>query len=186
MTDTNTAQGATVVIHQAVDHEHQPLLEQWITEIDPIIRRQPGFLDKQIIRPVPGLTHSYTIIIRFAERADLEHWLASPERNEMVAKIEPLLHEELAVSVHTGLEFLFQPPGASKTPVRWKQFLLTWSAIFPLVLLSQALVMPLLATVGLADARVLGVFCATGLVVYAMVYWVMPRYTKLVSAWLFK
>jgi antibiotic biosynthesis monooxygenase (ABM) superfamily enzyme len=36
--------------------------------------------------------------------------------------------------VSSGLDFWFTPAGAkAKVPVRWKQFLVTWSEIYPLV-----------------------------------------------------
>ncbi len=43
--------------------------------------------------------------------------------------------------MRSGLDFWFTPEGAkAKLPTKWKQFLVTWSAIFPLVLAMTALI----------------------------------------------
>ena len=70
--------------------------------------------------------------------------------------------------------------------MRWKQFLVTWSAIFPLVLVTPFLVRPGLDVLGIADNHLLTTLVVTGIVVFLMVYWVMPHYTGLIKRWLFR
>jgi uncharacterized protein len=70
-------------------------------------------------------------------------------------------------------------------PVRWKQYLVTWSAIYPLVLAVPLLVKPVLQQLGVPDNHLLTTLVVTGTVVFLMVYLVMPRYTKLIRRWLF-
>ncbi len=76
----------------------------------------------------------------------------------------------------------------SKTniPIRWKQFLVTWSAIFPLVTILPPLLLPLLRAIGLPANHYLDMLIVTGTVVSLMVYLVMPHYTRLIQHWLFK
>jgi len=180
-------QGATIVIHQKVGQESQAAYQQWIEEIDGVLRGQPGFIDRQLIRPVPGLTSTYTIIIRFKDRPTLESWINSDTRKNWLEKVYPLLDHDQEYSIHTGLEFLFQPPNApAGAPIRWKQFLITWSAIYPLVLTIPLLLLPLLRAMGLPETRFLDLLFVTLAVVFMMIYVVMPRYTKLVRHWLFK
>jgi hypothetical protein len=69
--------------------------------------------------------------------------------------------------------------------VRWKQSLITWSAIYPLVLGVPLLVVPVLQLIGVPDHRFVTVFFVTAVVVLLMVYVIMPRYTALVRRWLF-
>jgi len=70
-------------------------------------------------------------------------------------------------------------------PIRWKQALVTWSAIYPLVLILPFLLLPL-HQLGLPDNHYLDTLIITGIAVLLMVYVVMPRYTKLIHAWLFR
>ncbi len=87
----------------------------------------------------------------------------------------------------SGLDFWFTPEGAkAKLPTRWKQFLVTWSAIFPLVTGASIGVNWAVHQLELADNFYLKTLFVTCVVVSLMVYVVMPRYTKLVSRWLFR
>jgi len=47
-------------------------------------------------------------------------------------------------------------------------------------------VVPLLRLIGAPASNVLNTLCVTGVVVFLMVYVVMPRYTRLVQRWLFR
>lgn len=181
------ASGATVVItHRVRDGMHSQY-EAWLNEIGPICRSYPGLLDWQTIRPIPDLTLTNTVIIRFDTHDHLQNWLFSADRKRLIEKVLPLLSGDDDFFVRSGLDFWFAPEGAkAKLPVRWKQFLITWSAIYPLVLLMPLIVVPLLQVAGLPQNHYLATLCVTGLVVFNMVYVVMPRYTKLVHRWLFK
>lgn len=88
--------------------------------------------------------------------------------------------------INSGLDFWFTPQGAKAAiPVRWKQFLVTWSAIYPLVLFTPMAVVPLLDSMGMLQNKYLDTFIITGLIVSLMIYVIMPRYTKLIHRWLF-
>lgn len=177
-------QGATVVITHRVRPDQHAAYAQWLQEISPLCQAWPGYLDTHVVRPLLGLTDTYSIIIRFDTEPALRCWMESPARTRMIEKAQPLLAAGDAYQIRSGLDFLFAPAGA-KAPVRWKQALLTWSAIFPLVLAVSLLVQPLLDALGVPPGHPLGTLLATGIVVLLMVYVVMPRYTRLVQRWLF-
>jgi antibiotic biosynthesis monooxygenase (ABM) superfamily enzyme len=70
--------GATVVItHRVRDGQHAGY-ESWLKEIAPLCRASVGHLDWHIIRPISGLSDTYTVIIRFDTRAHLQDWMESP------------------------------------------------------------------------------------------------------------
>ena len=73
--------GATVVITHRVRERKRTDYERWLNEIAPLCRASPGHLDWHIIRPIPGLTETYTVVIRFDTRAHLQDWMESPVRN---------------------------------------------------------------------------------------------------------
>jgi len=179
--------GATVVITHRVRHGHQSDYEAWIREIDPVCRAAPGHLDLQIIRPVPGLTSTYTVVDRFDSRDNLERWLSSPERSRLIEKVRPILSTDDDFFIRTGLDFWFAPEGArARVPVRWRQFLITWSVIYPLVLGIPLLVTPALRATGVPATLFIDVLASTGIIVALMIYVVMPHYTRLVHRWLFR
>jgi uncharacterized protein len=179
-------QGATVVITHKVREGRHGDYEDWLKEIIPVCQAWPGFLDRHIVRPIPGLTETYTVIIRFDTQAHLRGWLESSDRARLIEKVQPLFVTGDDFFVSSGLDFWFTPGGAkAKVPVRWKQYLVTWSAIYPLVLVVPPVVGRTMGYLGAPTGHVLTTLFATGAVVFLMVYVVMPRYTKLIQRWLF-
>ena len=180
-------EGATVVITHRVRNDKHADYERWVEEIAPLCKAAPGHLDWHIIRPIPGLTETYTVIIRFDTNTHLKEWMDSPTRARLIEKAQPLLVTGDDFFVSSGLDFWFTPAGAKATvPVRWKQYLVTWSAIYPLVLGVSFVLRPVLEYLGVPDNRFVTIFAVTGIVVCLMVYVVMPRYTKLIHRWLFR
>jgi antibiotic biosynthesis monooxygenase (ABM) superfamily enzyme len=179
-------QGATAVVTHRIQDGKQTPYEDWLNEIGPICRGFAGHLDLQIIRPISGLTATYTVIIRFDTREHLENWITSQERKRLIEKARPLLVKGDDFFIRSGLDFWFTPEGAkAKVPVRWKQFLVTWSAIYPLVLVIPLVIATVLRNLGVPYDRFLDTLFDTVTIVFLMVYLVMPRYTKLIQRWLF-
>lgn len=179
--------GSTVVIHHRVRPDRHDAYDAWLSEIAPLCKAAPGHLDWQIIRPIAGLSESFSVVIRFATRDHLRGWMESEARKRLIAKVRPLLVADDAYRIHSGLDFLFTPAGSGiKVPLRWKQFLVTWSAIYPLALLVPLVVLPALGAVGLAGNRIVSTLVGTGVTVALMVYVVMPHYTKAVRRWLYR
>jgi hypothetical protein len=74
-------EGATGVITHRVRDEKHADYEKWIDEIAPLCKASPGHLDRHIVRPISGLTETYTIIIRFDTEGHLRDWMALPTRS---------------------------------------------------------------------------------------------------------
>lgn len=183
---TELDQGATVVITHRVKDGRQEGYNDWLNEIGPLCRASRGHLDWHIVRPIPGLSDTNTIIVRFDTVEHLQGWMNSEERRRLIEKVTPLLAGNDDFFIRSGLDFWFTPAGAkAKVPVRWKQFLVTWSAIFPLASCVPLLVIPSLRVIGVPPLPYLDTLLISGAIVYLMVYVVMPRYTRLVQRWLF-
>lgn len=180
-------EGATVVITHRVLKDKHPEYETWLEEITPLAKASPGYLDWHMIRPIPGVVDTYAFIIRFDNEIHLKQWMESSTRTHLIEKVRPLLESDDDFFVRSGLDFWFTPAEAkAKLPVRWKQYVVTWSAIYPLVLLVSFGVTSALRMLNIHSGRLVTTLVVTGLVVYLMVYIVMPRYTRLVHRWLFR
>jgi uncharacterized protein len=186
LTEDGGEAGATVVITHRVREGGHAGYEAWLTRVTPVCMAYPGHMDWQIIRPVAGLTSTYTVVIRFDRREHLEAWMKSEDRRRLIAEVQPFLAKADDFYIRSGLDFWFTPEGAkAQMPVRWKQFLVTWSAIYPLVLGVSWLVVPAMRRAGLAEWPLVTTAVGTGITVFLMTYVVMPRYTKLLKRWLF-
>ena len=180
-------QGATVVIsHQIKEGKHKEY-EEWLEEIGSLCRSSKGNMDWQIIRPIPNLTFIYTVVIRFDTIENLKDWMESNTRKILIEKAKPLFATDDKFYIKSGLDFLFlSEQGNQKAPVRWKQYLVTWSAIFPLSIGIPLIVLPVLGALHFPENRFLNSFFISGTIVFIMVYLLMPRYTKLIRKWLYK
>ena len=180
-------QGASVVISHNIKQGKEKDYEEWLNEIVPICRDSPGNIDLQIIHPIPNVTFAYTVIIRFDTISNLKDWIESTTRKKLIEKALPFFTKDDNYVIKTGLDFLFVPE-ISKVlaPVPWKQFLVTWSAIFPLSILIPSVVLPLLRNFNFDSNRYLNSLFVSGVVVFLMVYVVMPNYIKLIKKWLYK
>ena len=181
------AQGASVVISHHIKDRKQNDYEAWLEEIGPVCRNAKGNIDWQIIRPIENLTFVYTVILRFDSIENLKTWMQSDIRKKLIEKAKPMLADDDKFYINSGLDFLFPAEQESKkTPVRWKQYLVTWSAIFPLSILVPLALLPLFSLLRLPESRIAHAFFISGTIVFIMVYVLMPRYTKLIKNWLFK
>jgi uncharacterized protein len=179
-------QGASVVINHHIIDGKQNQYEDWLNEIGPICRNYEGNVDWQIIRPIPNLTFNYTVIIRFDTIENLKKWMESEERLNLIEKVKPTFAKEDNYVIKSGLDFLFQDDKTQKAPVKWKQYLVTWSAIYPLSIGIPILLLPLLKALHIPDNKLIHSFFVSGVVVFIMVYLLMPNYTRLIKKWLYK
>lgn len=180
-------QGASVVISHHIKDGKQKDYEKWLEEIGPACRNSKGNIDWQIIRPIPNLTFVYTVIIRFDTIENLKNWIQSDIRNLLIEKARSMLAKDDKYYINSGLDFLFQSEQENKkTPVRWKQYLVTWSAIFPLSIAVPLVLLPLLGFLKLPESKIVNSFFISGTIVFLMVYVLMPYYTKLIKNWLYR
>lgn len=187
-------QGAMAIISHRVKPEYQAHYQAWLDKVQTNSQQFLGFIDRHVIAPIAGKTETFTVILRFDNAQHLQTWLISTERRQLIDAVKPYLAEDDHYHIQSGLEFLFQPQpnpnpqlvelSPPPMPKPWKQFLLTWSAIFPLVTIISWLFEHLIKALNLPLHPLLSKLLITGAVVFMMVYVIMPRYTKLVKKWL--
>lgn len=170
-----------VVEHCVANAGAKGRYETWLREIIPLARAFSGHQGIDIMWPGPGSTR-YRLVLRFDGMEHLRAWVDSPERAALVARIEPWLEAETCHAT-SGLEYLFatspDPP-----PRRYKQFFLTLSAIYPLTTIVPATIMPLLKSTPWLGSDWSSDLIVSGIIVFLMVYIIMPRYARLFAGWL--
>ena len=178
-------EGATVVITHRIRTGQNAAYESWLNEIGPVCRSFPGHLNWQSIKPVPGMTGTYTMVIRFDTQEHLENWMYSDARKTFVARVKPLLASDDAFHISSGLDFWFDPPaGSGHVAPRWKQSVVTFVALVPLVILTPICLQPVFTMAGISNPIVIAAI-GTGVIVILMAYVVMPPFTKLIRKWLY-
>jgi len=171
----------TVTIARSVAPGREGEFEDWSAALTRAASQRPGFLGAGLLQP-GHVGEPWHVVFRFASAADLSTWEASPERAEILAAGEPLVH---ATDVHrvSGLETWFALPGrTAPAPPRWKMFLVSAAAIYLLnVLLTEVYGGLIAGWPALLHTAVISV------PVTALMTWVvMPRAARLLASWLYR
>jgi antibiotic biosynthesis monooxygenase (ABM) superfamily enzyme len=175
----------TLVIQHHVKTGAGPKYEAWLNEIIPAAQRFTGHLGVTAIRPAEG-SATYTVVLRFDTHEHLREWAESDIRSGFIERVKPMLVSGERIEIKTGLEYWFTPSGAEQKKAKpFKQFLVTLSAIFPLTVVVPWLLAPLFRLVPTLALPVVSNFLVAVIIVFLMIYLIMPRYTKLISRWLF-
>jgi antibiotic biosynthesis monooxygenase (ABM) superfamily enzyme len=174
----------TAVIHHHVKPGAEKAYEAWAKKISGVSRRFPGRLNLNIIKPT-GNNRTYTLVVHFVDTASLQKWFGSPQRHRLIKQAERLFAHPEGIDIKTGLEFWFKPPPSAPGPAKpWKQFLVTFSALYPTTICVQKILSPLLEKPVWNNIFIRNI--AAAITVALLVFVIMPRYTRLVSKWLFR
>jgi antibiotic biosynthesis monooxygenase (ABM) superfamily enzyme len=174
--------GVTVVFVRRVKPGRERDYEAWLPKIVAALRRSPGFLGFENLRPVEGLQDEHVLILRFDDESNLHRWERSPERARWLAQATEFTEHVASIQRISGLEGLFTPPRTrvSLAPPKWKMFLVVSLGLYPLVALTAMFVAPMLGAVPLLPRLVV-----TTLLNVALMTWiVMPLLTWVLRGWL--
>jgi len=172
----------TVLYSRRVKPGREADFEAWARGIMAAARQFPGHLGASVL-DAPG-SREYHILFSFADRRSLRAWLDSDERRRWLARVGELLEADRGLQQLTGLETWFKLPGANvptmTPPPRWKMWLISLIAVYPLVLAFQALVVPRMARLPLPLRALLFPLVLLTL----MTFVVMPMVTRALRRWL--
>jgi hypothetical protein len=141
--------------------------------------QQAGHLGSTVLRPHGSASDgSYRFVYKFDRRSNLDAWHGSSERAQLFAPIAELtLHDRF--EVYPGLETWFDlPPHAM--PPKWKTTLMTWAAIYLLVVALSYVMQALELRLSIPVAALV----LTGVVVPLVAYVVGPLMGRLLHGWL--
>lgn len=172
----------SVIVHD-VHPRHRADYERWMERATQAHQRFPGYVATDILMPA-GAGLRYVVILRFCSSASASEWLLSPLRRALLEEARPWLLARDRFRVHDDAEFWFAPSQNGPAPARWKQWLLSTSAVLPLT----AIVPPLVKMPGQSFAPGIPLaaemLASAAIISALMVYWIMPRLTRAASVWL--
>jgi antibiotic biosynthesis monooxygenase (ABM) superfamily enzyme len=114
----------TVLVRHHVRHDKHEVFKKWSQETNQLVRKFPGFVNAEIIRPTTAdLEHStgvdeYIAIVRFDNYKNLNVWMKSPERQMMMERTTEYSTEQPEYSLHS-LEHWFVTPRCGSTLRRY-------------------------------------------------------------------
>lgn len=172
----------TITISREVKPGCEAKFEKLISEVSSTADGFPGHLGTNLFRP-SGKTKEYRIIYKFDCMSHFHAWQTSKIRADYYKKIRPLIMKPPQIQVLTGLETWFDLPGqgALVAPPRYKMAMVSWLAIYPLVILILECLSPILNPLPIpARAAII-----TLIAIPSMTYILMPQMSKWFSKWLY-
>ena len=171
----------TVVRDIRVRAGHEEPFERLMSALMTEATKQPGHLGATVVRPqLPG--HAYRFIYKFDRRSSLEAWHASPLRAKLAGPVAALVEWD-RFEQFPGLETWFNLPASPSLapPPKWKTTLMSWAAIYPLVLGGSYAMKALNITAPMP----VQVLILTAVVVPLVAYLVAPWLGRLLHRWLY-
>jgi uncharacterized protein len=172
----------TIFVRQEVKAQVVDQFEKWLHIIAVDAMTFEGHLGVNVIRPSLG-SLEYTVIFRFRTPAQLRAWLDSDMRARRLSEAQPFFVADRHVEELSGLEAWFTLPDrpTAAPPPRYKMALVTFLAVFSLLMVIPRLGAPLLVSLP-PVARML-VVSAT--MITLMTYGVMPVLVRVLHSWLY-
>lgn len=178
----------TLVISEVVEPSKVTAYEAWTKGINHDARQFEGFLGVEVIRPRDHDHPEYVVIVKFESYDRLRSWLISPIYRDWMDRSYGLIAARSQQHLPNGLELWFTLPQARSggrdplpPPPYYKQVVLGVLAVYPLILLANALLGPLLG--GLPP--LLSLFISVIFVSALLTYPVMPWLSKGLEFWLY-
>jgi len=175
----------TVVISEIVLSTRVKEYETWVSGINQVVANFKGFLGVDVIRPRDSNHLEYVVIVRFDTYQNLDNWQKSQLSKKWLEKSQHMVERQSHSMQVTGLELWFTLPKnthvQNRPPAYYKQVLIGIMAVYPLVLLVNMLLAPILISV----PYLFGVFLSVIAISMLMTYPVMPWLTRRLNTWLY-
>jgi uncharacterized protein len=171
----------TAVFSRRVRPGHEAEYQAVTQRAASLSREFPGHLSSTVIH-AEG-TRDYQTVYTFADPASMHRWIESDERHALMRELHEISEEPEKVEPLTGLETWFLLPKRTtlKPPPRWKMWLVSFVAVYPVVVVFQWLVAP-----SLADLPLLLRSAIFPLVLLSiMTFVLMPSATRIARRWLY-
>jgi antibiotic biosynthesis monooxygenase (ABM) superfamily enzyme len=135
--EARRAAAAAIMISTRVLPGKQDDYRAWERRMEAAQSRAPGLLGYRFEPAIPGVQDDHVTLLRFDTDANLQAWLASPERRRLVEEAAPFTQEFHTRLARSGFESWFRDdttPDAPLPPV-WKMDMLVLLTLYPVVFL---------------------------------------------------
>jgi uncharacterized protein len=172
----------TEIITVSVKPGMEEAYRDWVDRIRQVEAKFPGYQGLQLQPPIPGLQENWVSLLRFDTAEHLNAWLESDARRDALREVEPFIdkREQQVATAFSGWFTFSDAPG--QAPSNWKQSMIVLLTLYPIVMLEQLFLNPLLHSLGMAEAIFIGNLlsvAATGfllipLAIRAFEWWLLP------------
>ncbi len=179
------SEAITLVISEIVEPRLINQYEAWTKGINHAAQQFPGFIGVEVIRPRDHDYPEYVVIVKFDTYASFRNWITSSTYHDWLNRSHDFITTRSLQELPTGMELWFTLPKTRSTktsqPAYYKQVIMGVITVYPLILLSNALLGPLLSGLPFLLSLFISVIFVSALLTYP----VMPWLTKALSFWLY-
>lgn len=171
---------STVIVRYIVNNPSNPTTSTtWYKALKKANEEAEGFIDRTELPPVEGEAF-HSVVLRFKNPTDAQNWLDNDARKQILeqAGIDDI--SQIKSAVHQNSAFWFTP---GKSPVKWKQVVLSLISVYPLTQIIPKLVNSVFTSINLESFFIEGIVISIFISVM-MVYVMMPLVFKLFKRWI--
>lgn len=183
--------GVTEVFITQVNPEKDSAFRKWIAKIHQIEAKFPGFRGVYVQSPSIGQGKNWITLLQFDSPENLDRWLASPEREQILSESKPMIasfESHSVISPYAGWFSSIAKRG--ELPPVWKQTMLILLVLFPIVMLELKFLNPLTTFLGPSLSTFIGNAISVTLISWPMMpiaiwylgWWLAPEGKKLSKA----
>jgi antibiotic biosynthesis monooxygenase (ABM) superfamily enzyme len=177
----------SVVMSTTVKPGQEAAHRGWQRRITAAQSSAPGFQGHRSEPPIPGVQEHWLSIVRFDTEANLQAWLASPERQKLLTEADEFTERFRSRIARTGFDQWFPVKREAAPQIAvWKQNMLVLLLLYPVVFLFSNFVQAPLLTgrahlpfaIALFIGNVVTILLLNRLVPWTSVrfsWWLMPK-----------
>lgn len=175
--------GVTQLIIAEVFPDKEGEYRKWMAKIHSFEAKFPGFRGASIQSPKESKSKFWITLLQFDTMKNLDNWLNSPIRQELLNESRPLIsfmETHRVISPYAGWFASIAKLGA--LPALWKQTMIILLVLYPIVMLELKYLNPLLAGLDISLSTFIGnaisvsliSFPAMPIAIYFLAWWLSP------------
>ncbi|MFN7900265.1 MAG: antibiotic biosynthesis monooxygenase [Synechococcaceae cyanobacterium] len=156
----------------------------WAQRIQAAQACYPGYLGMYLQPPQGGGEGHWVTILRYDSASNLEAWMNSRQRADLLAESRQFTEREELIRITTSFPgWVPVDPDSGQGPPNWKTAMLVMLGLYPIVMLELRLLNPIVSALGIHGA--LGTFIGNSISVALTSFLTMPRFVRTFNWWLF-
>lgn len=167
--ELNIPGGVTEVIVAEVRPKNQQAYREWSAKIHQVEAQFPGFRGVYVQAPSQGQGHHWITLLQFDTMENLDRWLESSERKDILSESGPFitsLETHRVISPYAG--WFASIARVGEVPSVWKQTMLVLLILFPIVMLELKYLSPLTNSLNLSLSTFIGNAISVTLISFPM------------------
>lgn len=179
--------GVTEVFVTKVNPENEKAYREWMGKIHQMEAKFPGFKGVYMQSPTQSWGINWITLLQFDTPENLDFWLNSPERKQILAEAETLislLESHRVISPYGG--WFASIAKGKMLPAVWKQTMIVLLVLFPIVMfefkylnpLTRGLNLSLATFIGNALSVLLILWPMTPIAIFFLRWWLTPKNTR--------